>query len=138
MKYLRALSGRELMKATPSDRGVRAANVNLQRPNVDPQPIELHRCFCNKARMVVGTSRAADCRLRNNAGGFSHTKVEANHNKLAFSREANGEVPRSISAERTKRVGEVRRIRHGGMKCVWVCVRTGSQLASLRCRLLHK
>jgi hypothetical protein len=80
-------------------------------------------CFCNKARVVVVTGRAAEYGLRNNGCGSSHTKVEANHNKLAFSREANGEVPRSVSAERTKRGGEVRSIRDGGMKCVWVCLR---------------
>jgi len=54
---------------------------------------------------LVGTGRAADCRLRNDAGRSSRTKVEANHDKLAIVREANGVVPRSVLAETTKRGG---------------------------------
>ena len=109
-------------------RGVRAADVDLERPNIDPQrPIEVHIYIDNKARVVVGTGRAANCRLRNDAGGSSHTKVEANHDKLAFSRESNGVVSRSVLAERTKRVGKVRSTRHGGMKCVWVYLRENQE-----------
>jgi hypothetical protein len=72
--------------------------------------------------VVVGTGRAADCRLRNNAGGSSHTKAETNHDKLANLGEANRVVRGSVLAVRTKRGGE---FRHGGITCVWVCLTKG-------------